>query len=286
MQKSLIEAPKTTRTAAERTVVIAADRVRSMAIADLAEGLLFRELWLNFAFHDIRQRFRRSMLGPFWITLSTGIMVGALALVFGTIFSKPSADFIPYLTAGLIFWNFLLSTVNEGAVAYVASESYIRSVPMPVSVHFYRMFARNLIVLAHNMVIYVVVMIVFRIPLTLEMLLFIPGLLLFCGNLFWISMVCALLSTRFRDIPQLVTNLMQVVFFVTPIFWSASQIPRRAAFVVLNPIYHMIEIVRAPLLNEYAHLSSWIVTGVMLPVGLAFAALLYRRAYPRIAYWV
>jgi lipopolysaccharide transport system permease protein len=270
----------------EPIVTIDASRVSAMALTDLRVGLLRRELWLNFALHDIRQRFRRSMLGPFWITISTAVMIAALALVFGTIFQAPSNEFIPYLATGLIFWGFITTSINEGCHAFIAGSGYIRSVPMPMSVHFYRSFARDFIILLHNMVILVVVFAVFQRPLSPAMLLFIPGFLLFCGVLASTALIAGILSARFRDIPQLITNVLQVIFFLTPIFWSVELLPNHVSFLTLNPIYHLIQIVRAPLLGHYPSMSSWIAVSVMLVVGIAVAFYLYRRAYPRLAYWV
>jgi ABC-type polysaccharide/polyol phosphate export permease len=257
-----------------------------MALADLRTGLAHRELWLNFALHDIRQRFRRSILGPFWITISTGVMIFALALIFGTIFQSPVTRFVPYLAVGLIFWNFITSTIGEGCTTFIASASDVRSVPVPLSVHFYRMLARNFIVLFHNLAIFVVVIFVFQHWPTWEWLLFIPGFILFSLVLASATLSAAIISTRFRDIPQLITNLLQVIFFLTPIFWSIEQIPNHIAVISLNPGYHLIEIVRAPLLGRVPSLETWLAASGMALVGVIVAFLLYRRAYARLAYWV
>lgn len=270
----------------EVSVTISADQVPEMAIADLVEGARHHEMWWNFALHDIRQRFRRSMLGPFWITLSMGVMVGALALVFGAIFAEEVEDFLPYLAVGLIFWNLLTTTINEGCLTFIAAEGYVRNVPMPLSVHFYRLLARNLIVWVHNMVIYAVVFAIAIHSVNPAFLLAIPGLILFTVNLAWMSLMAGILSTRFRDIPQLISNALQVVFFVTPIFWSISQFPDRPIFVLLNPAYHLLEVVRAPFLGQAPGMVSWAVAVGMALVGVWLTALLYRRAYPRIPYWV
>ena len=271
---------------AEKVVEISSERVPALAFSDLLEGLSKPQLWLNMAWHDIRQRFRRSILGPFWITLSMGIMVGALSLVFGSLFGHQTNEFIPYLATGLIFWNLITSTVNESGDAFVSAEGYVRNVPMPVSVPLYRVLTRNAILWAHNMVIYVLVALIFVREPTFNYLLFIPGFLLLAANLVWVSTIAAVISTRYRDIPQLTSNLLQVVFFVTPIFWSADQFPERPIFVSLNPAYHLLELARAPLLGHQPATVSWIVGIAMLPLGFAAAAYLYRRAYPRIAYWV
>ncbi len=245
-----------------------------------------RELWWVFAAHDIKQRFRRSTLGPLWLTLTMGIMVGALGFVFSQLFKQDLTEFLPYLAVGIIFWGLLTSVINEGCTAFVAGEGYIQNVPMPISVHYYRVFARNIIIWAHNMVIYFLVILVFTPKFSLFTILILPGFLVFLLNLAWMGLVAGILSTRFRDIPQVITNLLQVVFFVTPIFWSAKVLPDRTAFIELNIFYHLLELVRSPLLGSAPPPLSWIVGCTMAIVGIPFSIWLYRRAYARIPYWV
>ena len=265
---------------------ITAEAVPAQAFADLLNGARLYELWSRFAFHDIRQRFRRSVLGPFWLTISMGTLVAVLGLVFSTLFQQDVAKTLPFISTGIIFWGLLTSCINEGTTVFISAESYIRNLPMPLSVHFYRMMTRNLIIWIFNMAIYLVVLIYFGLTPGWNTLLFIPGFILFLINVAWISLAVGVLSTRYRDIPQVIANAIQVVFFLTPIFWSPESLPNRPAFVVLNPFYHLIEIVRAPLLGEVAPPMSWgLCIGIAL-AGLGFTAWLYRRAHARIAYWV
>lgn len=265
---------------------ISAESVPAQAFADLLNGARLYELWSRFAFHDIRQRFQRSVLGPFWLTISMGTMVAALGLVFSSLFNQDIAKTLPYISTGIIFWGLLTSCINEGTTVFISAESYIRNLPMPLSVHFYRMMARNLIIWVFNMAIYLVVAVYFGLMPEWNALLFIPGFILFLINAAWISLAVGVLSTRYRDIPQVIANVLQVVFFLTPIFWSPESLPNRPAFVLFNPFYHLIEIVRAPLLGAVAPLPSWGICIGMALAGFGFTAWLYRRAHARIAYWV
>jgi ABC-type polysaccharide/polyol phosphate export permease len=267
-------------------IVITAAAVPAQAFADLWRGALHYALWSHLAAHDIRQRFRRSVLGPIWLTLSMGIMIGALGVVFSGLFRQDIATTLPYIATGIIFWGLLIGCINEGTVVFITAESFIRNVPVPISLHFYRMMARNIIIWCFNMAIYVLVVLYFGTPIGWDILLFIPGFVLFIVNAGWIALAAGVLSTRFRDIPQVIANGMQVIFFVTPIFWSPENLPGRPAFVTLNPFYHLIDIVRLPLLGEAPTLESWGVCIGMAVAGLGFAAWLFRRAHSRIAYWV
>lgn len=266
--------------------VIRSDRLAAEAIADLWDGFRKHEIWVRLAYHEIRQRFRRSVLGPFWLTISMGVMVGALGLVSSTLFGQDMHQTLPYIATGLIFWGLLNSTITEGTTVFVGSESFIRNVPLPLSFHLYRMLARNLMIWAFNMAIYLAMIVFFGIVPGWPVLLFLPGFALFVLNAYWIALAVGILSTRYRDIPQVILNLTQVVFFVTPVFWSVETLPGRPAFVLLNPFYHLLEIVRAPLLGQVPHALSWGFAAGMAVVGALATAYLYRRAYSRVAYWV
>lgn len=260
--------------------------IHRLAINDLQDGLFKSRLWYHFAVHDIKQRFRRSIFGPLWITLSMGIMVTALGFVFSQVFRQSIQDFIPYLATGLIFWGFLTSVVNEGCTSFIEGQGYIKNVPMPVSVHYYRVFARNVITWLFNMAIFVLVFVIFQREVSWIMLLFIPGFVMFTATIFLIGFFAAILSTRYRDIPVVIGNLLQVVFFVTPVFWSLDTLPDRPAVVTFNPVYHMIELVRAPLLGELPSPESWAaVAGIILILGPTIIWL-YRKTFFRIPYWV
>jgi len=265
---------------------ISAEAVPAQAFADIINGARLYELWSRFAFHDIRQRFRRSVLGPLWLTISMGILVATLGLVFSTLFQQDASKTLPYISTGIIFWGLLTGCITDGTTVFISSEAIIRNVPAPLSIHFYRLMARNIIIWGFNMAIYLVVVAYFELVPGWNALLFIPGFILFLINLAWMSLAVGVLSTRYRDIPQLVANFIQVMFFLTPIFWSPLTLPNRPAFVTLNPFYHLIEIVRAPLLGDEVSSASWALCIGMAAAGLGFTAWLYRRAHARIAYWV
>lgn len=266
--------------------VIRADHVPQEAIADLWLGLGRYDLWSSFAFHEIRQRFRRSLLGPFWLTASMGVFVGALGLISTTLFKQDVHLTLPYIATGVIFWGFLTSAITEGANCFISREGYIRNVPLPVSVHLYQMLMRNLIVWLFNMAIYLVVLAVFGVNPGWGALLFLVGGPLFLINAAWMALVAGILSTRFRDIPQVIASLLQVVFFLTPIFWSTATLPDRPAFIAWNPFYHLLAIVRDPLIGEVPPAESWFAATALALAGCLVAVRLYRRAQPRIAYWV
>jgi ABC-type polysaccharide/polyol phosphate export permease len=255
------------------------------ARADLVEGLRRWELWGTLGWHDIRQRYRRSTLGPFWLTLSMGIMVGTLGFVYAGLFGHPLADYLPHLALGLIVWGFISGPITEGCNIFIGSEGVIRQLRAPMSAHVFRMIWRNLIILAHNMVIYFVLLAAFGFWPGAAALLAIPGLFILCLGGVWTGLLLGILSARFRDIPYMIASVIQILFLVTPILWSADQIGNKLV-VELNPLYHLIEVVRAPLLGQVPPLETWAVALGVTALGWLVALAFFVRFRERIAYWV
>lgn len=263
------------------------------AVADLRQGLHQRELWLSLGWQDIKQRYRRSTLGPLWITIATGVMAGALGLLYSVLFQIPLAEFLPHVTVGLIMWGFISGCIKEGSEVFISNEGLIKQLPSALSVHVYRLVWRQFLFLCHNLVIWVVLMVVFPRPLGWDLLLSVAGLAVLLVNGVWVAMLFGILATRFRDIAPLLDSMVQLLFYMTPIVWTTQtlyeqggQIADRARIAELNPLYHYLEIVRAPMIGEsVAAYHWWIVLGCTV-VGLLLAFVALRRFRARVPYWV
>ena len=267
-------------------------RTFKRAFQDLRDGLITNhQLWLHLGWIDIKQRYKRSVLGPLWITVATGITALAMGLLYAQLIGVPYKEFLPYVTLGLIFWNFIQASIVDGTVVFSTNEGLIKQLPAPVSVHVYRVVWRQLIIFAHNLVIYLLVLAVFRPKISWEALLFFPAMGLFILTSIWITIVFGILSTRFRDISQLTTTVVQLVFFMTPIIWMitpkmAESMGTRAKLVELNPMYHYIEITRAPLLGQPVEFYHWGIVIACTEIGLLLAFIVMRNYRSRVAYWV
>lgn len=260
----------------------------AIALADITAGLQRFHLAGVLGWQDVRQRYRRSALGPFWLTIGMAVMIGTIGVVFGQIFQSPLYEFFPFLAIGTIIWSFMSAVISEGSTGFIAAESIIKQLPIPLFVHVMRMMWRNLLILAHNIVIFPLVLIAVGKPLGWVALLSIPGLALTVLNLAWIALLLGILCARYRDLPQIVASVLQVVFYVTPIMWLPKLLPARAGIYLLdaNPVYHMLEIVRAPLLGSAPSAVNWIVSLLLAVFGWALTMAVYGRYKRRIAYWL
>jgi ABC-2 type transport system permease protein len=261
------------------------------AWGDLVDGFHKRELWLHLGWQDIKQKYRRSVLGPFWITIATATTAVAMGGLYSQLFHLELSEHLPYVTLGLIIWNMINAAILEGADVFIANEGLIKQLPTPLSVHVYRLVWRQMILFGHNIVIYVVIAIIFPKPWSWADLAAIPALLLIMLNCVWVSFCFGILATRYRDIGPLLFSIVQLLFFMTPIIWNDSTLQQQGAgqwakIIELNPLLHYLDILRAPLLGADQHLRHWVVVIALTVIGWSVAAFALRQYRARVPYWV
>jgi lipopolysaccharide transport system permease protein len=257
------------------------------AMQDIWVGILTWRLWGLLGFNDVKMRYRRSTLGPFWVTLTMGVQILVTGFVMTYLFHTTIQRFLPFLAIGLIIWSTLTTIVTDASQAFVASASLILQVKRPLSVYLYQVIWRNIIIAGHSIVIFFIVAFLFGLFPRPVYILVIPGFVLFILNAAWMAGIVAILSTRFRDIPMLVTNAFTALFWLTPIAYELNQLSGRTGRIIaLNPLGHIIEVLRAPFLLSAPTAEDWIITTVSAIVGWAVLILLFARTRARIPYWV
>ncbi|HEX8643840.1 MAG TPA: ABC transporter permease [Allosphingosinicella sp.] len=259
----------------------------SEAARDLRGGLSSLWLWPALGWADIRQRYSGAVLGSFWITANIALMALVLTFVFAGPLGVRAGGYAAYVTIGLVLWYFIQNALNEASNVFVVAAETIRNTPMPLSVQVLRLTWRNLIVLAHNAAIVPLVLVAAGIAPAATAWTAIPAVLLLVLAIFFAGMLLGLLGARFRDVPQMVSNLMQLLFFLTPVFWLPQTIgAARGWFVATNPIFAFIDIVRAPLLGGVPAAGSWpLALAVTAAAGIA-AAFAFAACRARVAYWI
>jgi lipopolysaccharide transport system permease protein len=256
------------------------------AVSDFREGLALWPLWLRLGWNDILQRYRRSMLGPFWLTASMAIMVIALGVLYAELFNTPVHDFLPYLCVGLLVWNLMSSFLTEGGSLFTGAESYIKQIRLPYSVYVFRSSWSKLIIFLHNFIIYFGLLLYFEIWPGAVALLAFPGLLIVVFNGAVATLFIGMVSARFRDVPQLINSMVQIVFFVTPIMWQPGLLRSRTYIAEFNPFFHLLEIVRAPLLGNFPSAESYVAVLLITLVNVVIVGAFFARFRSRISYWV
>jgi ABC-type polysaccharide/polyol phosphate export permease len=261
-------------------------RLAHAARRDLVDGLMMWEMWGRMSWLEVKRRYRRTLLGPMWVAASLGIFAIVLSLVWASLFKQNVREYLPFMLSGLIPWILIAGCVSEACSAFISGEPLMKSRRFPYSVLLHVILARHTTVFAHNMITFAVAALFCSVPLTLNTLLIVPGMALLLVNLSWIALLLAILCLRYRDVQQVVSSIMQIALFITPVFWPTAQLTGRLTAVVdFNLLYHMIEMVRAPMLGKAPSAGSYLVCLVFAAAGWLVTYQLLARKRHRLVYW-
>ena len=259
-----------------------------VALADFAEGTANWQMWGRLGWLEIKRRYRRTVIGPFWTTLSLGIFMFVLGLVWAQLMHQNPKVYLPFLSAGLLAWNLVSAIMSEGCVTFVEGENLIKQLRFPYTILACSVAWRNVIVFLHNLAIFVVVAVYAGVRVRWPMLLAVPALILIWVNGVWAATLLGMIVARYRDVRQVMMSLLQILLFVTPVFWSPDQVGRRFGqwFVTPNLLFHYVDILRSPLLGRAPAVLTWEMVLLSTIAGWAITFWTYSRFRRRLAYWL
>ncbi|WP_339051201.1 ABC transporter permease [Rickettsiella endosymbiont of Xylota segnis] len=258
-----------------------------LAWEDISDGLKSWRIWLLLAWHEVKLRYRRSTLGPFWITISMAITIYTMGVLYGHLFKIDLALYYPFLATGILGWNLISLIVNDATMTFVNADQFIKQMKQPYSFFMFQSVTRNFIIFFHNILVLIPLIFFFHLKININTLFIFISLLILWINAISYSTILALLGTRFRDIPILVASLIQIVFFMTPIMWSPSILPVRYHYIIdLNPFAQFMELFRNPLLGTLPSHYTLVTTLTLTILGVFSAFIIFSRYRPRIAYWL
>ena len=267
-------------------MIAVSNRDIRLAWRDLSEGVGAWNIWHILAMQELRQRYRRSVLGPMWISVSLAVQVAVMGVLVGTLFKQEFTKYLPYATLGIVLWNFMSQSLIEGANCFVGASVYVMQAKRPLFAFVVHVLWRNLIYLAHTVVIYVIVALIFGVPLTLATPLALPALLLLVVNMAWILLFVGVLAARFRDVHMMLQSSMTVLFWLTPIVFYPEMLGNHRWIIDLNPLAYLLDVVRRPILGEAPAALTWVVVCGMAVLGWTGAFLFFSRFRARVPYWL
>jgi len=251
---------------------------------DVVRSAQLWPIWTRLGIQDVRLRFRRSSIGVGWIFVNLAVLVLAIGFIYANLLGQSPREFIPYLTIGLILWGYLTNSIVEGGNAFINSEGYIKQISLPIYVYLFRAFVSIGLTAVITLCAFVLVAVLYQVPVGIGTLLAVPGLALLMATSLLLITIFAHLNTRFRDVAHMASVGMQVLFYVTPVIFPADLLRRRRSLslvIELNPMYHLLEVVRRPLLT--AGPADWrsyaVALIVILVLGIVAAAVIgfYQR---------
>jgi ABC-type polysaccharide/polyol phosphate export permease len=257
-----------------------------IGLSDLLQGLKnFHIAWL-YAWGDTKARYKRSILGPFWIVLTTLVSIAGLGYIWSLLFGMRPEELVPSLTLGLVVWQLLSSCILESSSIFIRFSSFIKNVPVPYSMFPLYLVARQFIYFLHAALVIVLVFIVFPSPISSVQLLIVPNLLILLINLFWIVFLFSLIGAKFRDFEQIISALMPMFFFLSPVIYKPNQITFSSLIIWLNPFTYMIALVRDPLLGVLPDPLIYVVSLLGMVVGSLLTLYVLGKSKAKLPFWV
>lgn len=257
----------------------------SGAIDDLRRGLGLWPFFGRLGLDDIRQRYARTALGPFWMILSSSLWIFVMAMVTASLFGQDLSVAFPFVAAGMYAWLFISVGLSDGCTVFIAQQWLLVSHTLPISFHLFRYLVRATITILHYIPILLLILIVCGRWPSAEMLWSVPALAMFIVLSAWLGAVLGVISMRYRDVPHIVTTVSSALPIVSPIAWDKELLKSSHWLADLNPIYHFVEIFRAPLLGKGVPTVSWMVVIAINALGVALGLFLFARSRTRLAMW-
>lgn len=247
------------------------------------------ELWSYLGWVDVAQRYKRSSFGPFWLTANNAIITLLLSVVWANLFKVPLNQFLPYFALSNVCWIFVSTVIAESATVITASEGIVRQIKIPIATLFFRMIWKNLIILAHLLPIPAVIFLLFPDAYKggiVFLFLSTAGLILVATFLYFVASLVGILCTRFRDIAQLIGSALQMIFLATPILWHKNLLDGREILYEINIFFHLIEIVRTPILEGILPFRSILIVFAAILVLALLLSIMEERYRKSIVYWI
>jgi ABC-type polysaccharide/polyol phosphate export permease len=264
------------------------NREVDQALRDVVRSAGLWHIWMRLGVQDVRLRFRRSVVGPAWIFLNLAVMIVSIGFIYANLLGQDTREFVPYLTIGLITWGYLTNSIVDGGNAFIHSEGYIKQISLPIYVYIFRSFVSIGLTSLITMCAFAIVALLYPVPLALGTLFVIPGLLIMMITSLLLITIFAHLNARFRDVAHTASVGMQVLFYVTPVIFPATMFLSRGDLryvVELNPAYHLLEVIRRPLLTgQSAEWESYLAAGLIILVLAAVAAAVVTKNRRRIVF--
>ncbi|MBW8880279.1 MAG: ABC transporter permease [Asticcacaulis sp.] len=256
------------------------------AFLDLTRGLTLYRVWLFQAWHEMSAKYKRTLLGPFWMAASTVVQAICLSLVWGLLMKRDMHEILPYILGGLICFALAGFMLSDGPSIFTGFTGMIRNHANPYTYYVFELVAKAILTFAHNVVVfYIVCACVGAVSVPHWSLLLGLPIVIVCMCT-W-GTVVGLIAARFRDLALLLPYIGQLLMYLSPVMWRMGDISsERAKIAQFNPFYGVLEIIRAPLLGQMAPPHAWALAIGTAAVGVIVWLAVYPPLRKRIPFWV
>jgi ABC-type polysaccharide/polyol phosphate export permease len=259
-----------------------------LVFQDIIKGFSSWRIWLLLGWRDINLRYRRSTLGPFWITLSMATMIYSMGFLYGKLFGIDLSIYYPYIATGMVTWTFISTLINDLVEALYKASGFIKQIKLPYTIYILRVLTSNFIVFLHNFLAIIPILLFFNTGITvLLFFVLLMNIMLLLVCCFCYGFIFSLLGTRFQDIKPIIASVLQICFLLTPILWMPQMLPERFDFLASsNPFYQLVNLIRDPLIGQMPSLFTYGYISLMILGGFIVMIFLLWRTRHRIAFWL
>lgn len=258
----------------------------SFVMSDLSEALRRWPLWTALAWEDIRQRYRRTVFGALWAAIAFALFCGVKIAVFGASSGAEQGFFAAYVILGFWVWQLISAVVTDGCSTFINVQSWIKGARLPLSLFVLQSITRLAILSGFSLLAAIPLLLFVGQPVGPVAFASLPALLAYVLAAIPVQLLLGTLCSLFRDLQQIMSTVMRVLFFATPIIWLPGRVGRIGEFAKYNPFTHYIEIFRSPIAYGQIPWTSWAVVCVLTAAVWMVAILVFHRYGRRIAYWV
>lgn len=253
---------------------------------DIQSGFRLWPIWITLAWVEFNATYKRSLVGFLWVILS----FAAYIFIKITIFSSLLIDAEPgyydaYLVLGIFTWQFLSPSISSAPDSFVSAQGWIRSEPLPYSLYIFKTIMREFYNLALTFLVALAALLYLGLEFSATALWAILAVAMYLVTTFSLKLMLGVIGARFRDTAHFFKAIMLPMMFLTPIFWMPSQMPGLMKYLWWNPLYHFIELFRAPILDGRFPSESWVFCGCVYAVITIAALGLFTRFRSRIVFW-
>lgn len=211
-----------------------------------------RYFWSHLVASDLRSRWRRSFFGILWTIIQPLGMTLLLAIVLSKMLKSDIYTYAPYILSGIVVWECVTACVTGGSLAFVQADAYIKQCKHPLAIYTLRTVLTSLVVLAlASVALYGWAAIVLPQNIGWQWFATLAMFPIICAILWPLATLLAYIGVRFRDVPHVTGLVMQALWFISPVYFEEKMFRQGGLdfLVDFNPIYHLLQLVRAPLLE-------------------------------------
>ena len=248
----------------------------------------YKRTWISIGYLDILQVYRRSFLGPIWITLSIAIQAISVTYIYSQLFSSGAGkEYYAYVVCGLIAWTWISSLLTDMGNVFLAYAGYIKTSNINISQFIWAMAWKHTIIFLHNLVLWFIYFLFGAIVVNVNSLyILITFPIIFLLSIPVIGLL-GILFARYRDFSRLVSSMITLLLIVTPIFWMSNQLTGvRTLLYKINPFYYLVESLRAPLMGNPISEHTWWALLIMFLISWIICASIYICKLKKLVFWI